>query len=58
MKSISVEMPPIDLIRTLSSDVTNIKVSVSSDTVYYWRVIVIDAEGNRSNTGVYSFKVL
>ncbi|WP_321826368.1 hypothetical protein [Maribacter dokdonensis] len=54
----SVETPPIDLIRTLSSDVTNIKVSVSSDTVYYWRVIVIDAEGNRSNTGVYSFKVL
>jgi hypothetical protein len=54
----SVETPPVDLIRSLSSDVTNIKVSVSSDTVYYWRVVVIDEEGNRSDTGIYSFKVL
>ncbi|MDF4201805.1 hypothetical protein PXD56_02485 [Maribacter sp. SA7] len=54
----SVETPPIDLIRELSSTVTSVKVSVTSDTVYYWKVIVIDQEGNRSDTGVYSFKVL
>lgn len=54
----SVETPPIDLIRELSSTETSVKVSVTSDTVYYWKVIVIDEEGNRSDTGVYSFKVL
>jgi len=54
----SVETPPIDLIRSLSSEVTSVKVSVSSDTVYYWRIIVTDEEGNRSDTGIYSFKVL
>ncbi|MDP5061558.1 MAG: hypothetical protein NWP64_06520 [Maribacter sp.] len=54
----SVETPPVDLIRELSSTVTNVKVSVTSDTVYYWRVVVIDEEGNKSDTGVYNFKVL
>ncbi|WP_282074684.1 hypothetical protein [Maribacter aquivivus] len=54
----SVETPSIDLIRELSSAVTSIKVSVTSDTVYYWRVVVIDEEGNRSDTGVFTFKVL
>ncbi|WP_300021603.1 hypothetical protein [uncultured Maribacter sp.] len=54
----SVETPPIDLIRELSSTETSVKVSVTTDTVYYWKVIVIDEEGNRSDTGVYSFKVL
>ena len=54
----SVETPPITLIRELSSPVTSIKVSVTSDTVYYWRVVVIDEEGNKSDTGVFTFKVL
>lgn len=54
----SVEIPTIDLIRELSSAVTSINVSVTSDTVYYWRVVVIDDEGNKSDTGVYTFKVL
>ena len=54
----SVETPPIDLIRTLEPTTNSIKVSVTSDTVYYWKVVVIDAEGNKSNSGIYNFKVL
>jgi len=54
----SVETPPIDLIRRVSSQVTSINVSVTSNMVYYWKVIVIDEEGNKSDTGIYTFKVL
>lgn len=54
----SVETTPTTLLRSLSAGTTTIKTSVSSGTVYYWSVVVIDAEGNRSNSGVYSFKVL
>jgi len=54
----SVETTPIDLVRTLQPNVTSIKVSVTADTVYYWKVVVIDAEGNKSDSGIYNFKVL
>ncbi|MGB3144222.1 MAG: hypothetical protein WBB24_08940 [Maribacter sp.] len=54
----SVETTPTTLLRSLSAGTTTIKTSVSSGTVYYWSVVVIDDEGNRSNSGVYSFKVL
>ncbi|WP_405410953.1 hypothetical protein [Maribacter sp. Asnod1-A12] len=54
----SVETPPIDLIREVTSSVTSVKVSVTSDTVYYWKIVVIDEEGNKSDSGIYTFKVL
>ncbi|TLP79313.1 hypothetical protein ES765_11085 [Maribacter sp. ACAM166] len=54
----SVETPPVDLIRALQPAIKSIKVSVTSDTMYYWSVVVIDAEGNKSNSGIYNFKVL
>lgn len=54
----SVETPPTDLIRTLQPTTNSIKVSVTSDTVYYWSVVVVDSEGNKSNSGIYNFKVL
>ncbi len=54
----SVEIPPTDLIRTIQPGTTSIKVTVTSDTVYYWSVTVIDSEGNSSNSGIYNFKVL
>ena len=54
----SVETPPADLARTLQPTITSMKVSVTADTVYYWSVVVIDSEGNKSNTGIYNFKVL
>jgi hypothetical protein len=54
----SVEAIPGDLLRTLEPAVKSIKVSVTANTVYYWSIIVIDAEGNKSNSGIYNFKVL
>ncbi|WP_421823792.1 hypothetical protein [Flagellimonas oceanensis] len=33
-------------------------VSVESGTVYYWRVVTTDLEGNTSISGVFDFKVL
>ncbi len=55
---LSVETPPADLVGTLDEDETTLKVSVASNTVYYWSVITKDEEGNATNSGIYSFKVL
>ncbi|RLD83513.1 MAG: hypothetical protein DRJ10_03345 [Bacteroidetes bacterium] len=33
-------------------------VPVSSNTVYYWKVITKDAFGNKSDSGIYQFKVI
>jgi len=33
-------------------------VSISSNTVYYWKVISKDAHGNKSDSGIYQFKVI
>ncbi len=54
----SVETPPENLAGTLSSSASSLKVSVASNTVYYWNVVTKDAEGNTSQSGIYSFKVL
>lgn len=48
---------------TTSAGITNastmeIPVGVVSGTVYYWRVITTDLEGNTSISGVFDFKVL
>ncbi|MFS4454907.1 hypothetical protein [Maribacter sp. 2304DJ31-5] len=54
----SLETPPTSLENTLSNGNTSLKVSVSSNTVYYWNIVVKDREGNATNSGIYSFKVL
>lgn len=33
-----------------------ITATLEDDTVYYWRVRAIDAEGNRSDSGIYAFR--
>ncbi len=55
---LSTENPPLDLKATLGANVTELKVTVSSNTVYYWNVVTKDREGNATSSGVYSFKVL
>ena len=35
---------------------TEAVVTVEANQVYYWKVIAIDANGNRSSSGVYSFR--
>lgn len=53
----STESPPTTLIGTLTSDVSELKVSVSSGTVYYWKVVTLDEEGNTATNAISEFKV-
>ncbi|WP_297764005.1 hypothetical protein [uncultured Muriicola sp.] len=46
------------LISSPSLNITNIKASVDTDTIYYWRVVTIDRAGNTSDSGTYSFRVI
>tara|TARA_S200000501_G_C20817108_1_gene741125 strand:+ start:352 stop:1047 length:696 start_codon:yes stop_codon:yes gene_type:complete len=34
----------------------SIEIEVANNTTYYWKIIAIDANGNQSNSGVYSFR--
>ncbi len=51
------ETPPKVLIASPGTNETSRKVSVVSGTVYYWKVITTDSEGNLSDTGVLDFRV-
>lgn len=53
----STENPPNTLIATITTGATNRKVTVESDTVYYWKVITRDSEGNTSDSGIFDFRV-
>lgn len=55
---LSTESPPTELIANLGNTVLERKISVASNTVYYWSVITTDQEGNATSSGVYSFNVL
>lgn len=50
--------PPIDLAATTNALTEEFAVGVASNTVYYWRIKVIDEDGNIANSGVFDFKVL
>ncbi|NHF60639.1 hypothetical protein FK220_014885 [Flavobacteriaceae bacterium TP-CH-4] len=54
----SLETPPQTLLASPTAGTTSQKVSVSGNTFYYWRVITKDREGNTSDSGILSFKVL
>ncbi len=54
---LSTENPPQTLISEPGSSTTSIKVSVEANTVYFWYLITIDSEGNRSDSGIYGFRV-
>ena len=36
---------------------STLTVPISSSTIYYWYVIIKDAEGNNSNSGIYQFRI-
>jgi hypothetical protein len=38
------------------SNETSIELEVENDATYYWKIIAIDANGNQSSSGVYSFR--
>jgi len=50
--------PPGALIASPSVSINSIKTSVALDGIYYWKVITKDREGNSSDSGVFSFRVL
>lgn len=50
--------PPLVLVSSPAASVSSIKISCNSDTVYYWKVITMDNEGNSSDSGIYSFRAL
>jgi len=49
--------PPTTLLGTTNVSTMKLAVSVESSTVYYWKVITTDLEGNTSDSGVFEFKV-
>lgn len=49
--------PPTTLVATITTGSTVRSVTVESETVYYWKVITIDGEGNASDSGVFDFRV-
>ncbi|MCM4162343.1 MULTISPECIES: hypothetical protein [unclassified Arenibacter] len=53
----STETPPTTLIGTLTSGQSSLKVSVAANTVYYWRIITMDREGNTATNTISEFKV-
>jgi hypothetical protein len=54
----STETPPDTLVETANANISTHKVSVTSDTVYYWRIVTIDREGNTSDSGIFDFRAL
>jgi len=54
----STSSPPESLIASPSSDQNSEKVSVISNTTYYWKVVTKDSEGNSSDSGIFIFKIL
>lgn len=48
---------PPPLIESNITDNTVTNLSVSANTVYYWKVVTKDAYGNSSDSGVYQFRV-
>jgi len=49
---------PQILIASPSVFITSVQADVAVDTVYYWRVVTTDREGNTSDSGTYSFRVV
>ena len=52
----SEENPPTNSVGTPDAFSSEFAVSVSPNTVYFWRVITRDTEGNTSDSGVFEFK--
>ncbi|MEN1785563.1 MAG: hypothetical protein AAGF77_10525 [Bacteroidota bacterium] len=54
----SEENPPETLLETTNSNTGEATASITSGTLYFWKVITVDAQGNQSDSGVFDFRVL
>jgi len=55
---VSSENPPETLVASPDAGTLSIQVSAMPNTIYYWRVITKDSEGNTSDSGVFEFRAL
>lgn len=55
---LSTTNPPTTSVGLANATDMELSVSVESGTVYYWKVVTTDLEGNTSDSGVFDFKVL
>ena len=51
---LDVTNPPAALVGTVTQ--MSFEATAAADTVYYWRVITIDSENNRSNSQIFQFR--
>ena len=49
--------PPTTSVGTTTSETMEFTVGVVSNTVYFWKIITTDQEGNTSDSGLFEFKV-
>lgn len=54
----STENPPETIISSPGASEVSANVGVTSGTVYYWKVITKDSEGNTSDSGIFEFRAL
>ncbi len=54
----STQNPPETLLLSPSAAVSTTNVAVEASTIYYWSVVTIDGEGNKSNSAVFDFRAL
>lgn len=52
------EDSPASILSTHNAGIEQQKVTVVKDTLYYWRIVTTDAQGNASDSGTFSFLVL
>lgn len=53
----STSNPPTTSVGSIEFGTMELAVDVESDTVYYWKVITTDSEGNSSDSGAFEFRV-
>jgi len=53
----SMETPPGTLVASPDAESTDLKVDVSTNGIYYWRVVTKDQAGNSSDSGIFDFRV-
>ncbi len=49
--------PPQTVIASPAANTMQFRVTVTSQTTYYWRVVTTDNEGNSGDSGVFEFRV-
>ncbi len=54
----SEQNPPESLLMSTDATAQQASAVVTSGTIYYWKVITTDSEGNVSDSGVFDFKTL